>query len=191
MYWLIYIQLPALYSDTSVYVCTYIAVMGIVSVRLGTFFSILLCVLQLLLLQLHVLYKRGWCCGKLETSPGCILFKFCFYIIVNLHVWSSMLSEVSFLYPFEFNTFTWWPYCLYETSQDMYKKAAEFWAELRVELLSASAFLNDKPNTSQLWRLYWASHQVLIFKWCLKTQSLFWCVTCPDTKHVLGSVAFL
>ena len=88
-------------------------------------------------------------------------------------------------------TFTWWPYCLYETSQDMYKKAAEFWAELRVELLSASAFLNDKPNTSQLWRLYWASHQVLIFKWCLKTQSLFWCVTCPYTKYVLGSVAFL
>jgi hypothetical protein len=43
----------------------------------------------------------------------------------------------------------------------MYKKAAEFWAELRVELLSASAFLsNDKPNSSQLWRLYWASHQV-------------------------------
>lgn len=46
-------------------------------------------------------------------------------------------------------------------SQDMYKKAAEFWAELRVELLSASAFLaNDKPNSSQLWRLYWSGHQV-------------------------------
>lgn len=43
----------------------------------------------------------------------------------------------------------------------MYKKAAEFWAELRVELLSASAFLaNEKPNTSQIWRLYWSSHQV-------------------------------
>ncbi|KAI7754829.1 hypothetical protein M8C21_018922, partial [Ambrosia artemisiifolia] len=43
---------------------------------------------------------------------------------------------------------------------DIYKKAAEFWAELRVELLSASAFLgDDKPNSSQLWRLYWASHQ--------------------------------
>lgn len=43
----------------------------------------------------------------------------------------------------------------------MYKKAAEFWAEIRVELLSASAFLsNEKPNSSQLWRLYWASHQV-------------------------------
>ncbi|KAI3755989.1 hypothetical protein L1987_55800 [Smallanthus sonchifolius] len=43
---------------------------------------------------------------------------------------------------------------------EIYKKAAEFWAELRVELLSASAFLgDDKPNSSQLWRLYWASHQ--------------------------------
>ncbi|KAK9137540.1 hypothetical protein Sjap_008134 [Stephania japonica] len=43
---------------------------------------------------------------------------------------------------------------------DMYKKAAEFWAELRVELLAASACLSeDKPNSSQLWRLYWASHQ--------------------------------
>lgn len=45
----------------------------------------------------------------------------------------------------------------------MYKKAAEFWAELRVELLSAVAFLSedDKPNFSQLWRLYWSSHQVI------------------------------
>lgn len=44
----------------------------------------------------------------------------------------------------------------------MYKKAAEFWAELRVELLSASTFVTDtKPNSSQLWRLYWANHQVV------------------------------
>lgn len=56
----------------------------------------------------------------------------------------------------------------------MYKRAAEFWAELRVELLSASAFLTSaKPNSSQLWRLYWANHQVLfcffllIFLWFL------------------------
>ncbi|KAJ9551193.1 hypothetical protein OSB04_015238 [Centaurea solstitialis] len=43
---------------------------------------------------------------------------------------------------------------------EIYKKAAEFWAELRVELLSASAFLGDeKPSSSQLWRQYWASHQ--------------------------------
>lgn len=43
---------------------------------------------------------------------------------------------------------------------EVYKKAAEFWAELRVELLSALAFLGDeKPSSSQLWRLYWANHQ--------------------------------
>lgn len=43
----------------------------------------------------------------------------------------------------------------------MYTKAAEFWAELRVELLTANAYLFDeKPNPSLLWRLYWASHQV-------------------------------
>lgn len=48
------------------------------------------------------------------------------------------------------------------TFQNMYNKAAEFWAELRVELLSASAFLSEeKPTSSQLWRLYWASHQVI------------------------------
>ncbi|MCD7465715.1 hypothetical protein HAX54_001795 [Datura stramonium] len=39
-------------------------------------------------------------------------------------------------------------------------QAAEFWAELRVELLSAGAFLtDDKPSSNQLWRLYWANHQ--------------------------------
>lgn len=43
----------------------------------------------------------------------------------------------------------------------MYKKAAEFWTELRVEILTATAFLaNEKPISSQVWRLYWASHQV-------------------------------
>ncbi|CAI0555414.1 unnamed protein product [Linum tenue] len=57
---------------------------------------------------------------------------------------------------------------------EMYKKAAEFWAELRVELLSASAFLvNDKPNSSQLWRLYWSSHQVAIILLANHKFSLF------------------
>lgn len=51
---------------------------------------------------------------------------------------------------------------MFDILQEMYKKAAEFWAELRVELLAASAFLTEeKPNLSQLWRIYWASHQVL------------------------------
>ncbi|KAI0507168.1 hypothetical protein KFK09_013289 [Dendrobium nobile] len=60
---------------------------------------------------------------------------------------------------------------LEEKMMDMYKKAAEFWAELRVELLSASAFLPDeKPNSSQLWRLYWASHQRFFRHMCMSAK---------------------
>ncbi|XP_028064644.1 protein FORGETTER 1-like isoform X3 [Camellia sinensis] len=52
---------------------------------------------------------------------------------------------------------------------DMYNKAAEFWAELRVELLSASEFLIDKkPNP--LWRLYWASHQRFFKHMCMSAK---------------------
>ncbi|KAM7250787.1 hypothetical protein ACFE04_022670 [Oxalis oulophora] len=54
---------------------------------------------------------------------------------------------------------------------EMYKKAAEFWAELRVELLSANAFLNnDKANSSQLWRLYWSSHQRFFSHMCMSAK---------------------
>lgn len=54
---------------------------------------------------------------------------------------------------------------------DMYKKAAEFWAELRVELLSASAIVPDeKPNSGQLWRLYWASHQRFFRHICMSAK---------------------
>ncbi|KAI9161515.1 hypothetical protein LWI28_018189 [Acer negundo] len=54
---------------------------------------------------------------------------------------------------------------------DMYKKAAEFWAELRVELLSASAFLTkEKPNSSQIWRLYWSSHQRFFRHMCMSAK---------------------
>jgi hypothetical protein len=54
---------------------------------------------------------------------------------------------------------------------DLYRKAAEFWAELRVELLSASAFLNsEKPNSSQLWRLYWANHQRFFRHVCMSAK---------------------
>ncbi|MED6108924.1 udp-glycosyltransferase [Stylosanthes scabra] len=59
---------------------------------------------------------------------------------------------------------------LEDEMMDMYKKAAEFWAELRVELLSASAFLQDKPNSSQLWRLYWASHQRFFRHMCMSAK---------------------
>ncbi|XP_073000947.1 LOW QUALITY PROTEIN: protein FORGETTER 1 [Typha latifolia] len=60
---------------------------------------------------------------------------------------------------------------LEERMMNMYKKAAEFWAELRVELLSASAFLSEeKPNTSQIWRLYWASHQRFFRHICMSAK---------------------
>ncbi|XP_021901423.1 LOW QUALITY PROTEIN: protein FORGETTER 1 [Carica papaya] len=55
--------------------------------------------------------------------------------------------------------------------EEMYKKAAEFWAELRVELLSVSTFLsNEKPNSSQLWRLYWSSHQRFFRHICMSAK---------------------
>ncbi|XP_028799657.1 protein FORGETTER 1 isoform X2 [Neltuma alba] len=60
---------------------------------------------------------------------------------------------------------------LEDEMMDMYKKAAEFWAELRVELMSASAFLNnEKPSSSQLWRLYWASHQRFFRHMCMSAK---------------------
>ncbi|KAL8166544.1 hypothetical protein V2J09_008043 [Rumex salicifolius] len=54
---------------------------------------------------------------------------------------------------------------------DMYKRAAEFWAELRVELLSANACLTEeKPAPTQLWRLYWASHQRFFRHLCMSAK---------------------
>ncbi|XP_031283369.1 protein FORGETTER 1-like [Pistacia vera] len=55
---------------------------------------------------------------------------------------------------------------------EMYKKAAEFWADLRVELLSAIAFLKeeDRANYSQLWRLYWSSHQRFFRHMCMSAK---------------------
>lgn len=54
---------------------------------------------------------------------------------------------------------------------EMYKKAAEFWAELRVELLQASAYIGeDKSTSSQLWRLYWASHQRFFRHLCMSAK---------------------
>jgi hypothetical protein len=53
---------------------------------------------------------------------------------------------------------------LYIMSQNMYIKAAALWAELRVELLSAlEYYAEDKNNSAHIWRLYWASHQVVPF----------------------------
>lgn len=53
----------------------------------------------------------------------------------------------------------------------MYNKSAEFWAELRIEMLSANAFLpSEKPNSSQLWRLYWSSHQRFFRHLCMSAK---------------------
>ncbi|KAL5978725.1 udp-glycosyltransferase [Asimina triloba] len=53
---------------------------------------------------------------------------------------------------------------------EMYTRAAEFWAELRVELLSASACSEEKRNPNPLWRLYWASHQRFFRHMCMSAK---------------------
>ncbi|KAH7536674.1 hypothetical protein FEM48_Zijuj03G0009500 [Ziziphus jujuba var. spinosa] len=54
---------------------------------------------------------------------------------------------------------------------EMYKAAALFWTTLRMELLTASSFLTgEKPNSSQLWRLYWASHQRFFRHMCMSAK---------------------
>ncbi|CAA3021065.1 strawberry notch isoform X1 [Olea europaea subsp. europaea] len=54
---------------------------------------------------------------------------------------------------------------------DMYVRAAEFWAELRMELLSAIKFLTDeKSNSNLLWRLYWANHQRFFRHMCVSAK---------------------
>ncbi|KAF3325766.1 protein strawberry notch 1 [Carex littledalei] len=58
-----------------------------------------------------------------------------------------------------------------ERMMEMYKKAAEFWTELRFELLSASTyFVDEKNNGSQLWRIYWASHQRFFRHICMSAK---------------------
>ncbi|KAM3213142.1 hypothetical protein ACQJBY_065881 [Aegilops geniculata] len=60
---------------------------------------------------------------------------------------------------------------LEDRMMNMYRKAAEFWAELRVELLSASEYYaEDKSNSAQIWRLYWASHQRFFRHMCMSAK---------------------
>ncbi|CAN6236195.1 unnamed protein product [Urochloa humidicola] len=60
---------------------------------------------------------------------------------------------------------------LEERMMNMYRKAAEFWAELRLELLSASElFSEEKGNSNQIWRLYWASHQRFFRHMCMSAK---------------------
>ncbi|PWZ45096.1 Protein FORGETTER 1 [Zea mays] len=49
------------------------------------------------------------------------------------------------------------------------RRAAEFWAELRLELLSASELFAD-GNSNQIWRLYWASHQRFFRHMCMSAK---------------------
>lgn len=55
---------------------------------------------------------------------------------------------------------------------DMYNKAARMWAEVRKEFMLAVSTLNnyEKPSLSQLWRLYWASHQRFFRHVCMSAK---------------------
>ncbi|KAL5216267.1 hypothetical protein ABZP36_007668 [Zizania latifolia] len=60
---------------------------------------------------------------------------------------------------------------LEERMMNMYRKAAEFWAEFRLELLSAGElFAEEKGASSQIWRLYWASHQRFFRHMCMSAK---------------------
>jgi len=60
---------------------------------------------------------------------------------------------------------------LEERMMNMYKKAAGLWVELRVELLSAiEYYAEDKVNSAQIWRLYWASHQRFFRHMCMSAK---------------------
>ncbi|KAL6659053.1 hypothetical protein ACP70R_003093 [Stipagrostis hirtigluma subsp. patula] len=60
---------------------------------------------------------------------------------------------------------------LEERMMNMYRKAAALWAELRVELLSAiEYYAEDKSNSAQIWRLYWASHQRFFRHMCMSAK---------------------
>eukprot|EP00268_Persea_americana_P026498 TRINITY_DN2591_c1_g1_i1.p1 TRINITY_DN2591_c1_g1~~TRINITY_DN2591_c1_g1_i1.p1 ORF type:complete len:1271 (-),score=272.64 TRINITY_DN2591_c1_g1_i1:376-4122(-) len=59
---------------------------------------------------------------------------------------------------------------LEEKMKDMYKRAAEFWAELRVELLAASSCIPEEKPNPQMWRLYWASHQRFFRHMCMSAK---------------------
>ncbi|KAG8066204.1 hypothetical protein GUJ93_ZPchr0004g38165 [Zizania palustris] len=60
---------------------------------------------------------------------------------------------------------------LEERMMNMYRKAAEFWAEFRLELLSAGElFAEEKGISNQIWRLYWASHQRFFRHMCMSAK---------------------
>eukprot|EP00250_Pteridium_aquilinum_P027603 c3529_g1_i1 orf=145-2244(+) len=56
--------------------------------------------------------------------------------------------------------------------QNMYNRAARLWAEVRKEFMLTITTLYDceKPSSSQLWRLYWASHQRFFRHMCMSAK---------------------
>ncbi|KAF0930629.1 hypothetical protein E2562_033825 [Oryza meyeriana var. granulata] len=58
---------------------------------------------------------------------------------------------------------------LEERMMNMYRKAAEFWAEFRLELLSAGESFTEGIS-NQIWRLYWASHQRFFRHMCMSAK---------------------
>ncbi|XP_074372399.1 protein FORGETTER 1-like isoform X2 [Apium graveolens] len=60
---------------------------------------------------------------------------------------------------------------LEDKMMDMYRRAAEFWAYLREELLSEIALLTtEKPESSPIWRLYWGNHQRFFKHMCMSAK---------------------
>ncbi|EMS67852.1 Protein strawberry notch-like protein 1 [Triticum urartu] len=60
---------------------------------------------------------------------------------------------------------------LEERMTNMYGKAAEFWADLRLELLSAGEISGEEKGVSnQIWRLYWSSHQRFFRHMCMSAK---------------------
>ncbi|KAK1365814.1 putative Zinc finger, RING/FYVE/PHD-type, protein strawberry notch [Heracleum sosnowskyi] len=61
---------------------------------------------------------------------------------------------------------------LEDSMMDMYKRAAEFWIELREKLLDELALNTniEKPQCSPIWRLYWAYHQRFFRHMCMSAK---------------------
>jgi len=103
--------------------------------------------------------------GLFAFSKPCIHFHFLFLKFVAARELSMVFSLMQLAFTHKFSLlFDSIAVDKKSSYQDIYNKAAEFWAELRVELLTLIAtYHEDKPASSfcQLWRMYWASHQVL------------------------------
>lgn len=60
---------------------------------------------------------------------------------------------------------------LEDSMMDMYKRAAEFWIDLREKLLGGLALQdNEKPQSIRLWCQYWACHQRFFRHMCMSAK---------------------